>query len=124
MEGYQHRYQWEYRKGEHRESRLLCNIDSNSLLQPAQPALFLLGEETHSRADIGSPTTRLFLPVRVDVGRADIILRSSDRVDCCVHTTILASSSRVFNDMFDLALSSDNEAVYSSQCFSYLKLKS
>ncbi|KAH9018773.1 hypothetical protein EDB83DRAFT_2232001, partial [Lactarius deliciosus] len=42
---------------------------------------------------------------------ADVIVRSSDHVDFCVHKAILATSSPVFNDMFSLAQPSNHEAV-------------
>ncbi|KAH9058208.1 hypothetical protein EDB87DRAFT_1564258 [Lactarius vividus] len=88
-----------YRNGEYS-----CELHPKYIQIPHQTEseLSILGTETNSEIYTGSPATHLPLPECLDIGEADIIVRTSDLVDFLVHKLVLASSSSVFRDMFTL----------------------
>ena len=67
--------------------------------------------ETSSRSRTGLPVVSFPLPECLDISEADVVVRSSDRVNFRVHKAILASSSQVFKEMFSLPQSQNNGAV-------------
>ncbi|KAH9024488.1 hypothetical protein EDB83DRAFT_2527198 [Lactarius deliciosus] len=69
-------------------------------MEKAESELSILGTETSLRSHPSLPTVSHPLPKCLDLSGADVVVRSSDRVNFPVHKAILASSSSVFGDMF------------------------
>ncbi|KAH9022507.1 hypothetical protein EDB84DRAFT_1564972 [Lactarius hengduanensis] len=69
-------------------------------MEKAESELSFLGTETSPRSHPGLPTVSPPLTKCLGLSGADVVVRSSDRVNFPVHKAILASSSSVFGNMF------------------------
>ncbi|KAH9174333.1 hypothetical protein EDB89DRAFT_1884145 [Lactarius sanguifluus] len=69
-------------------------------MEKAESELSILETEISPRSYPGLPTVSNPLPKCLDLSGADVVVRSSDRVNFPVHKAILASSSPAFGDMF------------------------
>ncbi|KAH8981749.1 hypothetical protein EDB86DRAFT_416039 [Lactarius hatsudake] len=80
-------------------------------MEKAESELSILGTETSLRSHPSLPTVSRPLPKRLDLSGADVVVRSSDRVNFPVHKAMLASSSSVFGDMFSFPQSPNSGTV-------------
>ncbi|KAI9441848.1 hypothetical protein H4582DRAFT_1421007 [Lactarius indigo] len=76
-------------------------------MDEAEPELSILGTETSPTSSVAS----FPLPECLDLSKADVVVRTSDLTSFPAHKSVLASSSRVFRDMFTLPWPANNEMV-------------